>query len=259
MQMPGWVLTGIGAVIGLVTGSYLTVLVARVPAGENVLRPPGRCDGCAARLPARDMIPVASWLVLRGHCRTCRAGIGGWHLVAELVTAAGFALMALRFGFSPVLPAFWFLPAAGVALAMIDLRHQRLPDLLTLPAYPASLLLLGVAALLRSAARRPVIGALAGMAAALLLFLLLALIAPAGIGGGDVKLAGVRGLSLGWLGAPAVAAGMFGAFALAAVAGAGLIATGRATRKSQLAFGPFLLGATLAVIMASGVVPVIAW
>ena len=151
MQMPGWVLTGIGAVIGLVTGSYLTVLVARVPAGENVLRPPGRCDGCAARLPARDMIPVASWLVLRGHCRTCRAGIGGWHLVAELVTAAGFALMALRFGFSPVLPAFWFLTAAGVALAMIDLRHQRLPDLLTLPAYPASLLLLGVAALIRPA------------------------------------------------------------------------------------------------------------
>ncbi len=93
------------------------------------------------------------------------------------------------------------------------------------------------------------------MAAAWLFFLLLALIYPAGLGWGDVKLSGVLGLYLGWLGAAAVLAGVLGAFAVAALAGLTLIAAGRATRKSQIPFGPFMLASAIAVIACSGLVP----
>jgi leader peptidase (prepilin peptidase)/N-methyltransferase len=169
-----------------------------------------------------------------------------------VATGLLFALMALRFGLSPVLPAFWYFAALSVALAVIDLQHRRLPDLLTLPAYPVGGLLLGVGALAVPGGLRHVAGALTGMAAALMFFLLLVLIHPAGLGWGDVKLSGVIGLYLGWLGITAVAAGLFGAFALAAVTGLALIAAGRATRKSQVPFGPFMLVAALAVILGSG-------
>ena len=99
---------------------------------------------------------------------------------------------------------------------------------------------------------RRFLSALAGLAAAWLFFALLALIHPGGLGWGDVKLSGVLGLYLGWLGPTAVAAGLFGAFVLAALAGLGLIAAGRATRKSQLPFGPFMLVSAIAVIAATG-------
>jgi leader peptidase (prepilin peptidase) / N-methyltransferase len=254
MQAPGWVLAGAGAVIGLMAGSYLTLLADRIPVGGTVIHPPGRCAGCGATLRATAMIPVASWLLSRGRCVTCQAPIRTWQPAVEGATGLLFALMALRFGLSPVLPAFWYFAALSVALAVIDLRYRRLPDLLTLPAYPVGGLLLGVAALAVPGGLRHVAGALAGMAAAWLFFLLLVLIHPAGLGWGDVKLSGVIGLYLGWLGITAVAAGLFGAFVLAAVTGLALIAAGRATRKSQIPFGPFMLVAALAVILCSGLV-----
>jgi leader peptidase (prepilin peptidase)/N-methyltransferase len=254
MQTPDWVLAGAGAVIGLMAGSYLTVLADRIPVGGNVIHPLGRCAHCGSTLKAAEMIPVASWLLLRGRCATCQAGIGTWQPAVEMATGVLFALMALRFGLSPVLPAFWYFAALSVALAVIDLQQRRLPDLLTLPAYPAGGLLLGVGALAVPGGLRHVAGALAGMAAAWLFFLLVVLIHPAGLGWGDVKLSGVIGLCLGWLGITAVAAGLLGAFVLAAVTGLALIAAGRATRKSQIPFGPFMLVAALAVILGSGLV-----
>ena len=256
--MPDWALAGIGAAAGMLAGSYLTVLAARVPDRENVLHPPGRCPACGIRLRAVDMIPLAGWLRLRGRCRSCRARYGRWYPAVELATGLLFALMALRFGASPVLPAFWLLAALAVVLTVIDLRHRRLPDLLTLPAYPVALALLGVAALALPGGGHRFLVALIGLAVAWLLFLVLALISPAGMGGGDVKLSGVLGLYLGWLGAAALMAGLLGAFLLAAVTGVGLIAARKATRKSQLPFGPFMLTATLAVIAISGLLPALA-
>jgi leader peptidase (prepilin peptidase)/N-methyltransferase len=160
--------------------------------------------------------------------------------------------MALRFGPSPVLPAFLLLAALAPVLTVIDLRWRRLPDPLTLPAYPAAALLLAAGALAIPGGTRHFLFALAGLATAWLFFALLALIYPGGLGWGDVKLSGVLGVYLGWLGPAAVAAGLLGAFALAALAGLGLIAAGRATRKSQLPFGPFMLASAIAVIAASG-------
>lgn len=168
--------------------------------------------------------------------------------------ALAFGMMVVRFGLSPVLPAYGYLALAGAALAVIDARERRLPDRLTLPSYPVALALLGLAALLLPGGGRHFLGALAGLGIALALFTVQAVLYPAGLGWGDVKLAGILGLYLGWLGLAAVAAGLFLGYLLAAVAGLGLIAAGRASRKTQLPFGPFLLAGTLAVIMLSGLV-----
>ena len=168
--------------------------------------------------------------------------------------ALAFGMMVVRFGLSPALPGYGYLALAGTALAVIDARERRLPDRLTLPSYPVALALLGLAALLLPGGDRHFLGALAGLGIALALFLAQALLYPAGLGWGDVKLAGILGLYLGWLGLAAVAAGLFLGYLLAAVAGLALIAAGRASRKTQLPFGPFLLAGTLATIMLSGLV-----
>ena len=186
------------------------------------------------------------------------AGMPRWILVTTLVTAAVVAAVAVRFGLSPVLPAFCYLAVAGVPLAFIDARQHRLPDVVTLPSYPASLLLLGVAALAVPGGPGRFVHALIGMVAAVAFFGLLLLASPAGIGLGDVKLAGPLGAYLGWLGAAAFVTGLLAAWLLAALTAIGLLATRRATRKSEIPFGPFLIAATLGVVLASGFVPALA-
>ena len=173
-----------------------------------------------------------------------------WVLV--LGTGLAFAIMALRFGPGPPLPAFCYLAGIGIPLAVIDTRCRRLPDALTLPSYPVALGLLGLAALLLPGGGRHFLSALVGMAVAWALFLLQVLIYPAGLGGGDVKLSGLLGLYLGWLGLGPLAAGLFLGYAFAAVTGLALIAVKLATRRSHLAFGPFLLAGTLAAVLLSG-------
>ena len=173
-----------------------------------------------------------------------------WVLV--LGTGLAFAIMALRFGPGPPLPAFCYLAGIGIPLAMIDIRCRRLPDALILPSYPVALAFLGLAALLLPGGGHHFVSALAGMAVAWALFLLQVLIYPAGLGGGDVKLSGLLGLYLGWLGLGPLAAGLFLGYAFAAVTGLALIAVKLATRRSYLAFGPFLLAGTLAAVLLSG-------
>jgi leader peptidase (prepilin peptidase) / N-methyltransferase len=257
-QVPAWVLAAIGAAAGLAVGSYLPVLAARVPGGGGPAHPPGLCPGCGTRRRAAEAIPLVCWLLSRGRCRACAAPARAGLPAVQLGTGTLFAVMAVRFGFSPVLPAFWLLAALAVVLAVIDVRHRRLPDRLTLPAYPAAAALFGAGALAVPGGARHFLSALAGMAAAWLFFALLAVAHPAGLGWGDVKLSGVLGLYLGWLGAPALLAGLLGAFVLAALTGLGLIVAGKATRKSQIPFGPFMLASAIAVIAASGLVPALA-
>ncbi len=178
-----------------------------------------------------------------------RAAVAG----VILISAAGaFGIMVVRFGLSPVLPAYGYLAVAGAGLAVIDARQRRLPDRLTLPSYPIALALLGLAAVLLPGGGRHFLGALLGLGIALAVFLVQAVIYPDGLGWGDVKLAGILGLYLGWLGIGWLIAGLFLGYLLAGAAGLALIAAGRASRKTQLPFGPFLLGGTLAAIILSG-------
>ncbi len=176
------------------------------------------------------------------------AGIGA--IVTSSVLA--LSIMIARFGLSPALPAYGYLAAVGGVLAVTDARQRRLPDRLTLPSYPIALALLGLAAAALPGGGRHFLGALAGLGVALALFLVQVMIYPDGLGWGDVKLAGILGLYLGWLGLTALAAGLFLGYALAGAAGLALIAAGRASRPTQLPFGPFLLAGTLAAIALSG-------
>jgi leader peptidase (prepilin peptidase)/N-methyltransferase len=171
--------------------------------------------------------------------------VPGWATAAA--TAGLCALVALRFGLVWELPAFLVLAGVSVLLALIDLRHHLLPDRVVLPAIAAGAVLLGLAAALEgdgAAILR------AGVAAVVLfaVFLVLALIAPAGLGMGDVKLAALLGLYLGWLGWNVVVVGAAAGFVVQAVLALALLATRRIGLKGELPFGPaMLLGATLAI------------
>jgi leader peptidase (prepilin peptidase) / N-methyltransferase len=249
-----WVTAIAAALAGLLAGSWVTAMISWLPRIEPGLRlPPWRCPNCGTGLELADLVPVTGWRRLAGRC--CPDETGRATIVPGLLTAAVFVVMAVRFGASPVLPAFCFLGAIGVALAFIDAVYQRLPDALTLLSYPVALVLLGVAALAVPDGGHHFLVALIGLAAAWLLFLIQALIYPAGIGWGDVKLSGVLGLYLGWLGVGALVAGLFLGYLLAALVGLVLLAARRATRRSQIPFGPFLLAGTLIAIVLSQLRP----
>jgi len=208
--------------LGALVGAYLPGVIERVPAGQPVL-----AGGSATAMsPAPDR---RSLLII-------------------IATGAVFALIAARFGWSAELPAFLYLGAVGVALAAIDLIHHRLPNALTLPSYLIGAVLLAAAALVKGEPG-PLLRALAGMVVLYAFYYLLMLIYPAGMGFGDVKLAGILGLYLGWLGWIEVVVGGFLGFVIGAFAGLGLMAVRRAGRKSALPFGPaMLLGALVAIL-----------
>ena len=258
--MISWVPAAVAGAAGLVAGDYATVLIERAPAARTVSgsfheltrHPAGECPRCAARLRTADLIPLAACARTGGTCRYCGEDFGLWHPAAEILTAVTFALLGLGFGASPVLPAFCFLAVVSVALTFIDVTHQRLPDLLTLPAYPVAIVALAAAAPFVPHGPGHLVHAVIGLAGALAFYLILALIYPAGIGWGDVKLSGLLGLYLGWVGPAALFIGLAAGFVLAAVAGLALIAAGKATRRSQIAFGPFMVAGALAVIVAAG-------
>lgn len=235
------------AVFGLVVGSFLNVVVWRVPRGESVVSPPSHCPGCNAAVRPRDNIPLLSWLLLRGRCRDCSAPISARYPLVEAATAALFVGMALTFGYDVVLVAFVYLAAISVALALIDLDHKRLPNVIVLPSYPVVLVLLGIAALV-NAQGDDWIRAVEGMAALFAFYFVLAFVYPSGMGFGDVKLAGVLGGCLGWLGWGQLVLGGFLGFLFGAVVGIALMVIRRAGRKSQVPFGPFMLAGALVAV-----------
>lgn len=237
----------VSALVGLLIGSFLNVVVWRVPRGESVVSPPSACPSCGTQIRARDNVPVASWLLLRGRCRDCSEPISARYPLVEAGTAGLFGLVAARFGYDWALPAFLYLAAVGVALALIDLDTHRLPDVLTLPSYAVAVVLLGGAALLGSDSGSLLRAVLGGVVAYAFYFAL-RFAYPAGMGGGDVKLAGVLGLYLGWIGWGALVVGLFLGFLLGGLFGVVLIAARRGGRKTKVPYGPFmLLGALVAV------------
>ena len=237
------------ALLGLLIGSFLNVVVHRVPLGQSVAHPPSACPGCGTAIRPRDNIPVVSWLLLRARCRQCAEPISARYPLVELGTGVLFAVMAVRFGLDPALPAYLYLTAVGLALALIDLDVRRLPDVLTLPSYPVALLLLGLAALLGSESGDLLRAALGGIAMFALYFAL-CFAYPAGMGFGDVKLSGVLGLYLGWLGWGVLAVGLFLGFLLGGVFGVALMLRGEGGRKTAVPFGPFMLLGVLVAILA---------
>ena len=239
-------LAGACGSLGLLVGSFLNVVVWRVPRGESVVRPASACPACRAAIRPRDNVPVAGWLALRGRCRDCAEPISARYPLVEALTGALFALLALRLGTDPALPAYLYLAAVGVALALIDIDVRRLPDVLTLPSYPVVAGLLALAAL--AGGGGDLLRALLGGAALYAVYLALAL--TGGMGFGDVKLAGVLGMATAWPGWGTWTVGLFLGFLLGGVFGIGLIALGRGSRKTTVPFGPFMLVGALTGVLA---------
>jgi leader peptidase (prepilin peptidase)/N-methyltransferase len=244
-------LVAVAVVLGLVIGSFLNVVVWRVPRDESVSRPASHCPGCDRPIRPYDNIPVISWLVLHGRCRDCQERISIRYPLVEAGTGALFGVTAAYLGWSWALPAFLYLVAVGVALSLIDIDVHRLPNKIVLPSYAVVGALLVVAtigtgdwsALLRAAV---------GGVALYLFYFLLMFVYPKGMGFGDVKLAGVLGMSLGWLGWGPLVVGAFLGFLLGGVVGGGLMAVKLATRKSRIPFGPFMItGAYVAVLFGA--------
>jgi len=239
----------IAAVAGLLVGSFLTVVTDRVPRGESVVAPGSRCGTCGLRLGPLDLVPVISWLVLRGRCRRCRTAIGVEPLLLELGTAALFVLMALRFDDGWTAAAYCVLCAGLLALSWIDLVTKRLPREVTYWTLGLGAPLLVAAALVREEPDR-LVRALVGGGLALGFMGALYVVSRGAMGDGDVRLSPLLGVYLGWLGLGVVPVGLFLGFLYGAVAGVAAMALGRAGRKTALPFGPFLaLGTVTAVFV----------
>ena len=171
-----------------------------------------------------------------------------------ITTVVVEAVLVWRIGIDPALPAFLVLGAFGVVLGAVDLATQRLPDPLVLGSLAAGVVLLGLAAAVAGDAG-PLLRAAVGMVALFGLYLALALINPAGLGLGDVKLAGVLGLHLAWLSWDALLGGALAGFLLVALVALVLLAAGRADRSTELAFGPFMLLGAVVGILTNGWLP----
>jgi leader peptidase (prepilin peptidase)/N-methyltransferase len=241
------------ALVGLLIGSFLNVVIARVPVGESVVSPGSRCPHCGHEIGPADNIPLVSWLMLKGRCRGCGQAISARYPMVELGTALLFGIVAWWRGPSWDLPAFLYLSAVCVALAVIDLDTRRLPDVLTLPSYPVLAVLFLIPAVL-DADWQDYARIWLGGAALFALYFVIMFVYPAGMGFGDVKLAGVLGMALGWLGWSYVAVGGFLGFLVGAAVGVLLMFGGRAGRRTAIPFGPSMIaGAFLAFLLAGWV------
>jgi leader peptidase (prepilin peptidase)/N-methyltransferase len=244
------------AALGLLVGSFLNVVIWRVPRKESVVAPGSHCPGCDAPIAPRDNVPLLSWLVLRGRCRHCQARISARYPLTELACAVLFGALGARFSDSWALPAFLLFGAGLLAISVIDLEHYIIPNRIVYPLGFASVPLLALGAGLEgdwwSFAR-----ALIGGACAFTALFLIHVASPRGMGFGDVRLSFVLGLYLGYLGALDVMFGLFLGFVYGAVIGVVLMATGLRTRRQHVPFGPFLAAGAITIVLVGG--PIIDW
>ncbi|HEY3546528.1 MAG TPA: prepilin peptidase [Propionicimonas sp.] len=240
----------LAAILGLAIGSFLNVVIWRVPRRESIVSPPSACPSCGHAIRRRDNVPVLSWLLLRGRCRDCGAPISVRYPLVEAGTTLLFVGVALRLGVAWSLPAHLYLAAIGMALALIDLDVHRLPDAIVLPSYAVVTVLLLLASL--NPGGTPdwpaLLRALIGGATLWVFYFVLSVLWAGGMGFGDVKLAGILGAAMAWLGWGTLVIGAFAAFLVGGLFSIGLLASGRATRKSGIPFGPWMiLGAAVGV------------
>ncbi|GAA1985333.1 A24 family peptidase [Nocardiopsis rhodophaea] len=284
----------VGVPVGRATGRVVPLFVRHDPGPDGGSGPPPpACPHCGAEIPFLRWLPVprSADLLRRGRCPSCRATIPVSSTTVR-ATAAAFAVIGATTGMGlglaghswVALAALLFFGALGAVLSVIDIRVHRLPDVLVLRSYPVALPLVLGGALAAAYVGGPadrlaspeippadaltalaglggvaggVSGALVGMAGLAAFYGLLWFIYPAGMGWGDVKLSGMLGLYLGWQSLSSVISGTFLAFLLSSAVGLTLMALGRATRKTQLPFGPFMIIGALAVVLVGDPLPLI--
>lgn len=250
-------LLGVITLLGILIGSFLNVVIGRVPEGKSVVRPPSACPRCQSPISPRDNIPIVSWLILRAKCRNCALPISARYPLIEAATGVLFGLTAWRVGWVAELPAILLFVAGGIALSAIDVEHLRLPNAVVYPL----LALVGAALATAAAASgdwdRLVWVAAGGVATAAALFVIVFATKGRGMGMGDVRLALVLGAVTGWYGPGRSLLGLFLGFVVGSVIGVGLTARTGKLKGVKMPFGPSLIAGCWIAVLWGG--PVWGW
>jgi leader peptidase (prepilin peptidase)/N-methyltransferase len=233
-------------VLGLSVGSFLNVCSDRLPAGRSIINPPSACDACQKRLGFRDLVPVFSYLWLRGRCRYCHTPIP-WRLPAvEAAMGVVFPLLYWYYGLSLELGFSLVYTCLLTLIMLIDIEHQLIPDKVVYPGMVLALAFSPFQPALGTGAGLRVISAVSGGAAGLVVMLLFFLLARGGMGLGDVKMAAMLGLITGF---PRVFVALFLAVIAGGLVAAALLSLGLKKRRQPIPFGPFLFIGTMAVVI----------
>jgi len=241
-------LTVIFALLGMAAGSFINVCIDRLPAGKSLISPPSHCDRCQHPLAVKDLVPVLSYLWLRGRCRYCRARLPRRSLLVEL--ACGF-LVPFSYWFYGLSASFIIAAAYSclfVLIIFMDWEHQLILNKVTCPAAlaalavsffypPPGLIHISLPWPLAAAGVSGVLNSLLGGAVGLVFFLVPILIYPAGMGWGDVKLAALIGLVAGF---PVVLIALFIGIVTGGLVAIALLLTGKKGRKDAIPYGTFL-------------------
>jgi leader peptidase (prepilin peptidase)/N-methyltransferase len=242
------------ALVGLAIGSFLNVCIHRIPRKESIVHPSSKCPKCGAGIKAYDNIPVLSYMVLGGKCRSCKTPISPRYPLVEALNAALYVLVYLRFGAGWHLPAYFAFVSALIVITFIDLDTQTIPDRITLGGLPVGLL--AGSLLLPDPFMRAVPlgwqGSVAGAALGFGMFFLIAelsirILKKEGMGGGDIKMMAMAGSVLGWKG---VLLTTFAGSLSGALAGIGLVLFRGGGKETRVPFGPFLALGALTTLLA---------
>jgi leader peptidase (prepilin peptidase)/N-methyltransferase len=236
-----FIMLGLALVLGAIVGSFLNVVIARLPANESIIFPASKCPRCQTEIRWYDNIPLVSFILLRAQCRQCQAAISWQYPVVELAMALLSAALFNKFGLSAAFAIYFVFCAALLAVIFIDLQHQIIPDSISLPGIVVGFIAAffnplvtwqqaGLGALLGG-------GALYAVAAGYFL-----ITKRDGMGGGDIKLLAMIGAFLGWQSLPFV---IFSSSLLGSIAGIGAMLKQKMGGKTVLPFGPFLSLAAL--------------
>jgi len=241
--------------LGLAIGSFLNVCIDRLPAGKSLAFPASHCDACQHPLAIKDNVPVFSYLFLQGKCRYCGAAIPRRVLLVEMLTGAIFALLFLKYGLTPEYGIILLYSCVLLTLAMIDLEHGLLLNVIIFPTMAIALIasiFLPELVVGNYPPRLGVLNSLLGGAVGLVMLLIPALLIRSGMGEGDVKMAGMLGLMTGF---PGVFVAIIGGIILGGLWAMGLLALKKKKRKDAIPFGPFLtLGGLAALLYGNAII-----
>lgn len=242
-------------VFGLVIGSFINVLIYRIPQGISIVSPPSACRSCGSRLTLRDLIPVLSYLFLRGKCRHCGDRIPARYPLVELITAAIFIALYYKFGLSVPFFAFAYLLTILIAILFIDIDHRIIPNGLVLAGLAGGLAVFVCNCI---SPMPEVFGdtkwwtPLAGLLPGSVFLLVVAIVGSIiyktddAMGMGDVKLMAPIGLFLGWR---LCLIALFISVIIGGLLSLLLVVTGLKKRKDTVAFGPFIVAGTFITVM----------
>ncbi len=240
--------TIISGLVGLAVGSFLNVCADRLPRTESVVTGRSHCDGCKRQIRTRDLIPVVSYVALKGRCRDCGARIPRRVVAVELVTGLIFAGLYLGYGATVTFALLAVYAAILIVVFVIDLEHSLILNRVVMPALLCAFL---VAALvppqwLGTLGPHPVVSAAAGAATGFVLLFIIALVARGGMGWGDVKFAAFMGAATGF---PLIFVALFCSIMLGGIVAIILLVSGRKGRKQAIPFGPFLALGTMITLL----------